>query len=165
MWETDPLASALFSKLSISPIPLALPQVLTSLQTGVIDAAYASPAGAVALQWFTRVKYMTDLPLTHSTGGIVISTRFLNRLASEDKALTLRLFRRHLEMLEPITREEAEQSLEVLVEEGIEFVPVSPDDAAPFLKTGAEVRVELADDLYPQWLMEKVHGVLDRVRQ
>ncbi len=164
VWETDPLASALFSKLDISPIPLPLPQVLTSLQTGVIDAAYSSPAGAVSLQWFTRVRYMTDLPLTHSTGGVVLSSRFLDRLSPADRDVTLRLFKHHLETLEPMTREEELQSLEVLADEGIELVPVSPEDVSTFCEIGSELRKELAGELYPEWLLHMVEGTLTRVR-
>lgn len=165
VWETDPLAAALFRKLDISPIPLPLPQVLTSLQTGIIDVAYASPAGAVSLQWFTRVNYMTDLPLTHSMGGVVISQHFLDRVSSHDRATTLRLFDRHLRELEPVTREEADQSLGVLQEEGLQFIAVRPEAVASFTEIGAQLRQELADELYPAWLLQRVERTLLRIRQ
>lgn len=164
VWETDPLASALFAKIGVSPIPLALPQVLTSLQTGVVDAAYISPSAAVSLQWFTRVKHMTDLPLTHSTGAVVLSDGFLSKLSSEDRASTLRLFRRHMETLEPIIREEERRSLEVLAAEGIIPVAVAPEDAAAFSAVGAELRRDLADKLYPAWLLAMVENLLAELR-
>lgn len=164
VWETDPLAGALFAKIGISPIPLPLPQVLTSLQTGVIDAAYSSPSGAVSLQWFTRVKHMTDLPLTHSTGAIVLSDRFLRGLSPDDRATTVRLFRAHMQRLEPIIREEERRSLQVLAEEGIVKVPVAPDEAAAFTRLGAELRRELADKLYPSWLLAMVEARLESLR-
>jgi TRAP-type C4-dicarboxylate transport system substrate-binding protein len=165
VWETDPLAAALFRKLDISPIPLPLPQVLTSLQTGIIDVAYTSPSGAVSLQWFTRVNYMTNLPLTHSLGGIVISERFLDRISSHDRATTLRLFERHLNELEPVTREEADQSLGVLQEEGIQFIAIRPEAIASFTEIGAELRHELAGKLYPTWLLQRVEHTLQRTRE
>ncbi|MBN1423757.1 TRAP transporter substrate-binding protein DctP [Candidatus Fermentibacteria bacterium] len=164
VWETDPLASALFAKIGISPIPLPLPQVLTSLQTGVVDAAYISPSAAVSLQWFTRVKYMTDLPLTHSTGAVVVADEFLRKLSPEDRATTLRLFRHHLQTLEPIIREEERRSLEVLAAEGIVPVPVAPEDAAAFSAVGDELRRDLADKLYPGWLLAMVEDRLAQLR-
>jgi TRAP-type C4-dicarboxylate transport system substrate-binding protein len=164
VWETDPLAAALFAKVGISPIPLPLPQVLTSLQTGVVDAAYISPSAAVSLQWFTRVKYMTDLPLTHSTGAIVLSDRFLSKLSLEDRTTTVHLFRQHMARLEPVIREEERRSLQVLADEGIVSVPVLPQDAEAFAQLGAELRSELADKLYPAWLLSMVEARLDSLR-
>ncbi len=164
VWETDPLASALFAKIGVSPIPLPLPQVLTSLQTGVIDAAYTSPAAAVSLQWFTRVKHMTDLPLTHSAGAVVLSDRFLRTLAPDDRATTVRLFREHLARLEPVIREEERRSLQVLADEGIRSVPVREEDVAAFEAVGQELRRELADKLYPRWLLTMVENRLASVR-
>jgi hypothetical protein len=53
-----PAGGIFFKAFRIAPIPLAAPDVLTSLQTGVIDAVYASPLACVALQWYSRVKFM-----------------------------------------------------------------------------------------------------------
>jgi TRAP-type C4-dicarboxylate transport system substrate-binding protein len=165
VWETDPLAAALFSKLDISPIPLPLPQVLTSLQTGIIDVAYTSPAGAVSLQWFTRVNYMTDLPLTHSIGGVVISNQFLDQISLRDRETLLRLFERHLAELEPVTRDEAVQSLDVLQREGIQFTSVAPEAVVAFTELGTELRRELVETLYPAWLLQRVEKILAETRQ
>ena len=48
-------------------IPLAITDVTTALNTGMIDTFYAPPLGALALQWHTNMKYMTSLPLAHAT--------------------------------------------------------------------------------------------------
>lgn len=42
-WEGDPIAETLLRELGVSPIPLSMPDVMTSLQTGLIDAFYAPP--------------------------------------------------------------------------------------------------------------------------
>ncbi|NQT93343.1 MAG: TRAP transporter substrate-binding protein DctP, partial [Lentisphaerae bacterium] len=65
-WEGDQVAPAVFREGKIMPVYLAVQDVLPALQTGLIDAAYSSPFGAVALQWHTKVKYMTDMPLTYA---------------------------------------------------------------------------------------------------
>src|SRR6185503_8783606 len=75
MWEGDPIAEATFGALGVNPIPLTITDVLTSLQTRLIDGVYTSPLAAIALQWFTRVKYMLDLPLANAAGAVVISKK------------------------------------------------------------------------------------------
>ncbi len=49
MWEGDAIAEAAFRALGINPIPLSVVDVLTSLQTGLINGAYTSPLAALAL--------------------------------------------------------------------------------------------------------------------
>ena len=60
MWEGDPLAEATFKAFNINPIPLSLADVLTSLQTGLIDGVYTSPLACITLQWFTKIKYFVE---------------------------------------------------------------------------------------------------------
>ena len=48
MWRQagDPLAEAMFKALGVTPIPLPLTEVRTSLQTGLINGVYVSALGA-----------------------------------------------------------------------------------------------------------------------
>ena len=57
LWEGDALAEAFYKEAGVVPVPLAVTDVMTSLQTNLIDAVYCSPLACLALQWFTRVQY------------------------------------------------------------------------------------------------------------
>ena len=99
LWDSDPLVTSMCNTFDIVPIPLALTDVLTSLQTNLIDATYAPPLGAIALQWFTRTKYYTTDRLSNSTGAFLISKRAMGKLTpSEQKVLkeTARKYSREL---------------------------------------------------------------------
>ena len=56
-WSGDPIAKETFSAMGTNPIPLAITDVTTALNTGMIDTVYAPPLGAIALQWNLSVKY------------------------------------------------------------------------------------------------------------
>ncbi len=45
----------------MSPVPLGLADVLTGLQTGLVDVVSGPPVAAVALQWFTKIKYAIEV--------------------------------------------------------------------------------------------------------
>jgi TRAP-type C4-dicarboxylate transport system substrate-binding protein len=55
MWEGDPIAEATFRAFNISPIPLSITDVLTSLQTNLINGVYISPYACTVVQWHTKV--------------------------------------------------------------------------------------------------------------
>ena len=71
-WEDSPMTKAIFDQANVSAIPLSVPDVLVGLQTGLVDVVYAPPIGAISLQWFTKIKYMTDVNLIYLIGGLVI---------------------------------------------------------------------------------------------
>jgi len=45
-----------------------------------VNTVYASTQGALALQWFTKVKHVTRLRMGYATGGILISKKKLDKL-------------------------------------------------------------------------------------
>lgn len=63
MWEGDPIAEVSFKVLKLAPIPLSIIDVNSALQTGMINCVYAPPLAIIPLQWFTKAKYMLDVPL------------------------------------------------------------------------------------------------------
>ncbi len=52
-WTDDPIVRKLFKLMGLDGVPVGVPAVLPSLQSGRIEAAYGSPLAAVALQWHT----------------------------------------------------------------------------------------------------------------
>ena len=49
LWQGDPLGQAFFNASGISPVPLSIVDVYTSLSTGLIDTVYCTPLAAIAL--------------------------------------------------------------------------------------------------------------------
>ena len=64
-WADSPMTKVIFDEANVSAIPLSVPDVLVGLQTGLVDLVYAPPIGAISLQWFTKIKYMTDINLIY----------------------------------------------------------------------------------------------------
>lgn len=161
LWEGDPLAEAFLDELQVSPVPLAVTDVMTGLQTGLVEAVYVSPLGAIALQWFTRVKYMTELPLTHALGAVVVKSDALDRISAEDKKTLLTCSREIFKKLAKATEEENREAAEVLRERGIEFVDPDPSARAEFKTRGRKVWNRLVGDLFDEALLNRV---LDAVK-
>ena len=61
-WAGDPIAKETFVTMGVNPIPLAITDVNTALNTGMIDTVYAPPLGALALQWHTKLSYHDGAP-------------------------------------------------------------------------------------------------------
>lgn len=125
--DSDKLSRTALETLGISPILLPLTDVLTGLQTGLIDTITAPPIGTIALQWHTRVKYMTDLPLLYSYGTLVIKERALKRVNKEDRAIISEVMMRASKSVDQLNRKDDIQATEALRKQGIEFITLNDE--------------------------------------
>lgn len=120
--EGDTMSQMAFSAAHVSPVPLPLPDVLTGLQTGLIDTIGSSPVGAIALQWHTRVKYVTDTPLIYLYGILIVKRQVFERLDAADQAVVRAVMSAVFKRLNHLNREENAQARQALMDEGVEFV-------------------------------------------
>ncbi|MFA4874431.1 MAG: TRAP transporter substrate-binding protein DctP [bacterium] len=154
-WEGDQLVEALYSVFGIVPIPLPITDVMTSLQTKLIDAVYAPPLGAIALQWFTHTKYMTDLKLADSTGGIVITKKAFDELSPADREMLKSTGKKYAKMLVDQTRADNDKSYATLTKAGVTIVKVPPEEQELIRTTSKEVWTKLVGKLYSKELLDE----------
>jgi TRAP-type C4-dicarboxylate transport system substrate-binding protein len=166
MWEGDPIAEAAFKALNVSPIPLSLADVLTSLQTGLIDGIYTSPLAAISLQWFTRVKYMMDLPLADSQGAVLITKKEFDTLPKDLQDILIRNGRLYMKKLTDQSRKDNQKSLDQLKKSGIIFLqPGTEKDRANYEQTGKAARQSLVGKLYDQNFLDRVEQAVAETRK
>lgn len=160
LWEGDPTAEAAFTALDIKPIPLSVTDVMSSLQTGMINAVYASPLSAMALQWNTKMKYMLTLPLTTSAGAVVISKKSFDKLSSEDKKILIDEGSKHFRKLTIQSRKDNDESLEILAKTLTFVNPENETALKEFENSGDKARKALTGKLYSEELLNKIQKEL-----
>jgi len=165
MWEGDPVAEATFKTFGINPIPLSVVDVLTSLQTGLINGAYVSPYAAVALQWNTRVRYMMGVPLADACGAVVISRKKFDSIPPDLREILLRNGKTFLRELTLKSRAENKAAIETLKKNGIQVVEVSSEKTVTeYNRLGRETRQALVGKLYDEEFLSRVEGQLKTFR-
>ena len=160
MWEGDLLAKTMYESMGVTPIPLSIADVLTSLQTNLIDAAYSPELGAIAFQWHTKVKYMTDINLVNGTGGIVVTKQAWNKISAADRKVVAEIVARHSKQMVQQTRQDNAKSKQALAAAGIEIVKLEPAAVSELQSIGNEVRQKLVGKLYSQSALDKVLSLI-----
>jgi len=164
-WSGDPIAKETFSAMGTNPIPLAITDVTTALNTGMIDTVYAPPLGAIALQWNLYVKVMTSLPLAHSTGAVLISKNFAQKIPAEHFKIIKDEFHRSMERLTLELRKQTEESVALLEKGGIKILPAPEEaDLKEFYKVHDRVAQALTGKVYPKDVLDKVYDILKKNR-
>lgn len=160
LWEGDPLAEALLKAAGVSAISLSITDVLTSLQTGMISTVYITPLACIALQWFTRVGYVTDLPVTNSLGAVIVTNEAWDRVPPQHQPVIRELCADYFGRLMKATEADNAKSVEVIAENGVRPVACPASEVESFRRIGEEVRVALVGKLYDRPTLDQVLTVL-----
>ena len=163
-WEGDPLADAMLKMFKISPVRVALQDVLMGLQTGMINAAYAPPLAALALQWQTKVKYMTSEPMTNSVGAILFSKTQWEKLTPADQQLVRKIMANGAAKLAQSTAKQNSEVIEKFKQQGIQIVTPAKEGRDEMFNAGAKVRQELVGKLYSADLLKRVEDLVQEFR-
>ncbi|GMR15891.1 MAG: TRAP transporter substrate-binding protein [Gammaproteobacteria bacterium] len=110
----------------LSPIPLPLSDVLTGLQTGLIDTIASPPIASIALQWYTQVKYITDMPVLYGYGTMVVSKRAMKKLKKADREIVNKVMRNVFKEINKQNQKDNIAAMAALKNQGIKFI--KPND-------------------------------------
>jgi TRAP-type C4-dicarboxylate transport system substrate-binding protein len=140
--EGDQISFLAMESMGLSPVVLPVTDVLTGLQTGLIEMTFASPVAALVLQWQTRVKYRTDLPVSYSYGIFAIEKGAFNALTPDDQKVVREVMTRVMTGLDRESRDDDKRAAEVLASSGVQTVSVNAADVEGWRRT--------LEGLYPQ---------------
>lgn len=166
LWQGDPLGQAFFDASGITPVPLSIIDVYTSLSTGLIDTVYCTPLASIALQWFTKTRYVSEATLTNAIGALLVSRRFFDGLAPDLQTLLRETGAAAGERLVQASRADNAISLEQLKKQGLEFLPpgagMQPADLVALRDKAAEDL--MATDYLPRALVGEARALLEQFR-
>jgi len=163
--EGDQTNARAFNTLGITPIPLPVTDVLTGLQTGLIDTVATSPIGAIALQWHTRVKYLTQVPLAYLYASLIIKESALKRVSAADRAVLRQAMQDAFTRLNRQNRKDEKGALAALAQEGITFIKPSPQELAGWERHAAHTIAEMDDGRrFSHALLKQIEGLIQDYR-
>jgi len=152
LWEGDPLVGALAQSMSLVSVPLPIADVLSSLSTGVIQAAYAPPTGIVALQWGSKVKYLLDLPIAYSVAAFLISERGWKKVPAKWRDTVEQEARQASIEIAKSVKKDNKKAMQALEMTGVEFVSLKKSE----LKKVDGIRERVVSKLKGKLFDEKI---------
>lgn len=144
--EGDTISYATMEALSLSPVTLPLTDVLTGLQTGLIDIVAMSPVGAVVLQWHTKVKFVTDMPLVYTMGFMAIDKKAYGKIDAADQEIVREVMTRTYAELDKVSLSDNVEAMKALLNTGIESVELDPEEAAEIRNVLSRSNRDMAEE-------------------
>ena len=155
VWKDDPIFVEFYQVIGASAVRLGVPEVYPALQTRMVDTVASSALTAVALQWYTRVKYMTANNSAIIAGGTMMRKDKFDELPPDLKEVFESTAARAHELLNKTIRKDDQKAYDVVVKKGIQAV--DPGDAeAEWDAAYEKVRGNLTGRVYSKSLLDAV---------
>ena len=124
----DPDTEILYKYFGFRVVPLPYTEVLTALQTGLIEAVQGPPLYAMVEQWFGLATNMTEVKWSPLVGATVISNRVWERIPANMRPELLEAARTAGRRLLTEIRQLNEDAVPAMTKRGLNVV--KPDTAA-----------------------------------
>ena len=144
--QNDVIADSTFRLGGVSPIPLPLGDVFTSLQTGLVDTVGNTPAGAVALQWHGKLRYMIDLPLSYVVAYTVVDDKAWKKLPPADQAIVAKAFAGAAARLDASIQRDDAAALKAMEKQGLKVISMEPAETARWRDIGAKITKKMEQE-------------------
>jgi TRAP-type C4-dicarboxylate transport system substrate-binding protein len=165
IWEDSPMSESIFNEAGVKAVPLSVPDVLVGLQTGMVDVVYVPPTYAISFQWFTKIKYLTDVPLVYLAGGIVVRKDTFQSIPPSDQTFIMGSSQNYLDQLKNVTRKENQEAIKVMVKQGVKIITPSADQVDEFKKLSNKAMRRLGNQSFSQNVLDEVTSILEDYRR
>jgi TRAP-type C4-dicarboxylate transport system substrate-binding protein len=156
-WKDDLVFIEFYNVIGANGVRLGVPEVYPGLQTNMVDVVTSSALTAVALQWYTRVKYMTGHNSAIIAGGMVMRKERIDGLAPDLKEIFLRTCERVEVLLNKTIRRDDQKAYEVVLKKGIVATDTSKYQA-DWDASAKQVRDRMTGRVFSKTLLDAVEA-------
>jgi TRAP-type transport system periplasmic protein len=162
VWGDNPVMVEFMRTVGANGVRLGVPEVYPGLQTGMIDTVTASALSAVALQWFTRLKYVSGQPSGVIVGALVLRKDKFDALPKDVQRTVRRLAKVGDAELRK-ARDMDDRAHQALIQRGMKPLAVE-SHALEWEKAFRKTTASLAGRVYSRALLERVLAVVMKAR-
>jgi len=165
VWGSENRMGIWYQEKGLKPVPLAATDVLTGLQTGLIDALPATPLTALSLQWFRSAPNMFDHRFAPLMGATIVSKRGWKKVKEADRELLLASGRKTSEFLFEEMPIREEQALAEMQRRGLVLTHAADSDRAEWESLAAHLQKRMREVTVPQDIFDQASALLEEYRQ
>jgi TRAP-type C4-dicarboxylate transport system substrate-binding protein len=168
MWvrTTDKIGLEFYKNAGVATVPGEVTQVMASLYSGRINAVAVSPYITVALQWYDKFKYMTNLPVSVGIGATVMTKEKFDQLSPDQQKVLREITKAYQSKLIQSIRKDNDRSLEALQKKaGIKVVEFEEDSQKAWDTIAVKTHNALVGEIYSQAFLDKINTLLQEYRK
>ncbi len=165
VWAGDPSAVLAWKAAGFTPVPMSATDVMSGLQTGLIDSFATTPLYALTSQWFGLAKHMTAVNWTPLNGATVMTKAKwdeLKEVGDQDafrKAAEEEVAKTNLEV-----RGLGEKAAKAMIERGLSVHEPTAAELAAWKKAAENAYPTLREKVIPAKFFDEVQRLVNEYR-
>ena len=165
VWGLDsPMLMELLAAAGIASIPANVTDVLTALQTGLLETVFGPPTAAIAVQWHTKLRHYNALRLTYAVGGVFLSSAAWNSSPAAHRESVKSIFDKHCRKLTPKVRQSDVEALDFMRAQGVQAIETTPETLAAFEQVAATALVKVKGTAFSTAAWDLLQKTLQEIR-
>ena len=165
VWAGDSRQSDIMKAIGYQPRSLETDAVISSMQTGMIDAAAQPPFFALAGQLDTVARHMLEVKWAPAVGAAVVDKRRWEKVPPATKAALLQAAKEAGDQIRARSRLEAEQSVAAMQKRGLTVHAVNPGLEAEWRQFAEQLYPKIRGSIVPAERFDEVVRLLEDYRK
>ena len=165
VWGGGSRVGGWYEEKGIRTVPISTPDMMTALQTGLVEVVPATPIAALSLQWFRSAPFMFERRLAPLIGGTIVSKKAWKKIPAAQQEKLLAAGREATRKLfEEVPRSE-EEALTEMQKRGLEITHVAGEaDGRLWDELGLHFRTRMSEESIPPDVFRRVTGLIAEYR-
>jgi TRAP-type C4-dicarboxylate transport system substrate-binding protein len=164
-WAGDDQMVNVWKAKGFNPVPLAATDIMTGLQTGMIDSYPTTPLLGLTLQWYRQTPNMVGMGMAPLVGGLLMTKAAWLKLPEADRARVQAACTRMEKRLEIEVPRQDTTAVAEMQKRGLKVNPVSGANAAQFRSVAEEFATAMTGVRIPPDVLALARKERDAFRQ
>jgi TRAP-type C4-dicarboxylate transport system substrate-binding protein len=161
VWRDNPVFVEVLRSAGVNGVAISVPEVLAGLSTGRVDTVPASALAAVALQWYTQVRYVSATASGVIVGAMVVRKDVVDGLPPDVRDVLVESARASSRRSEALVRRFDDRAYDAILARGL--TPVDAEAHRPEWEAiGERARARLVNRLYTAEMLRRVEEIAAR---
>jgi len=155
VWAGDDRMIQLWKDNGFQPVPLAATDILTGLQTGMIEAYPTTPLAALSLQWYHSTPYMVESGLAPLVGAMVMTKQTWMKISEADRTAILAACAKAEDRLEREIPAQDSMAVVEMLKRGLTVTEVKPEARAEWEETAQAFAAKMRGPIVPADILDQ----------
>jgi TRAP-type C4-dicarboxylate transport system substrate-binding protein len=156
LWPESYMMKETYKVVGANPVPLGVPEVYGALQTGMIDMVWNTALAVVALQWHSKLGFVTNQTSGVLLGAMMMTNEKWNSIPEDVRKSLLEQIKKNIEGDNKDVRANDKKALDKLLQRNYKATDFTADGKKEYDKMTETVREHLVGRAYPKELLDKV---------
>jgi TRAP-type transport system periplasmic protein len=151
-----------FKQLGFQIFPVPSNEVITALNSGMVESFYSSPLGAAGFQWFAKAPYLLDLRVCPFVGVMVVNSRTWARVPVKYREVLIRRTEELIKELDGEIDNLERQAIEVMKQNGLTVVHATAEEEALWREDMLNSSKKTIGTVFPLEMYQRILQALGR---